>query len=253
VSAADPSLFYTGIVATIYGPLRSSGPPDPAPYARFVERSGQPALELGCGFGEPLLDLRALGFDVEGLDSSPDMIEQCRANAAARGLSVVVHEQSIQHMVIGRQFSSIYLAGPTFNLLPDDATALQALVRIREHLAPGGSLLLPLFIPQPTPDTVLGRPRTHVTADGVEMSFTPLTEHRDTVARLHTTMTRYELRSAEETLVEERSWLLHWYRPDDIRSLVDAAGLSVTRLLDTRGGPVSDDADEFVLIVRHAE
>jgi SAM-dependent methyltransferase len=246
-------LFYTGIVAHLYGPLRSGGAPDPAPYARFIERSGQPALELGCGFGEPLLDLCALGFDVEGLDSSPDMVEQCRANAAERGLSVVVHEQAIQHMMIARQFSSIFLAGPTFNLLPDDATALEALVRIREHLAPGGSLLLPLFIPAPAPEALLGRPRTHVTADGVEMAFTPLSEHRDPVARVHTTMTRYELRSSTETLVEERAWVLHWYRPADISSLVDAAGLSVARLLNPQGGPVNDDADEFVLIVRHAE
>jgi SAM-dependent methyltransferase len=252
MNAPDPSRFYTGIIATIYGPLRSTGAPDPAPYARFIERSGQPALELGCGFGEPLLDLRALGLDVEGLDSSPDMIEQCRVNAAVRGLSVVLHEQAIQHMHIDRQFSSIFLAGPTFNLLPDDDTALQALVRIREHLAPGGSLLLPLFIPRPTPDHLLGKQRTHVTDGGVEMSFTPLSEFRDSDARLHTTMTRYELRSAAGTSVEERAWLLHWYRLDDIRALVEAAGLTVARVLDPRGGTVPND-DEFVVVVRHTE
>jgi SAM-dependent methyltransferase len=249
----DPALFYTGIVAIIYGPLRSSGKPDPAPYARFIERSGQPALELGCGFGEPLLDLCALGFDVEGLDASPDMVELCRANAASRGLTVVVHEQRMQDLAIDRKFSSIFLAGPTFNLLPDDETALQALVRIREHLAPGGSLLLPLFIPRPTPAALFGRSRRHVTDEGVEMLFSAVTEERDPGARVQTTMTRYELRSADETLVEQRPWTLHWYRQEDIRSLVAEAGLSVARVLGPGGGPAHEDDDEFTLIVHQLE
>jgi trans-aconitate methyltransferase len=149
-----PSQFYTGLVAALYGHLRADGPPDAAPYARFIERSGQPALELGCGFGEPLLDLRAMGLEVEGLDSSHDMVTQCHANAAARGLDVVVHEQTIEAMSTGRKYRSIFLAGATFNLLPDDTSALQALVRIREHLAPDGSVLLPLFVPHPTPSEV---------------------------------------------------------------------------------------------------
>jgi SAM-dependent methyltransferase len=248
----EPSQFYTGIVAALYGPLRSTGAPDPAPYAKFIERSGQPALELGCGFGEPLLDLCALGLDVEGLDASPDMVAQCRGNAAARGLNVAVHEQTVEDMQIERQFRSIFFAGPTFNLLPDDDTALRALVRIREHLSPDGSLLLPLFIPSPTPAAVLGRPRVHVTEEGVEMRFTAVSERRDDAARVQATLTRYERRDGSAHEVEDREWLLHWYGIADIRALVDRAGLEVTRVLNPAGGPVDEHSKEFVLIVRHA-
>src|SRR4051794_24900290 len=72
----EASQFYTGIVAEIYAPLRSRVP-DPEPYARFIAASGEPALELGCGTGDPLLDLRARGLDVEGLDASADMLARC--------------------------------------------------------------------------------------------------------------------------------------------------------------------------------
>ena len=247
-----PSQFYTGLVAALYGHLRADGPPDAAPYARFIERSGQPALELGCGFGEPLLDLRAMGLEVEGLDSSHDMVTQCHANAAARGLDVVVHEQTIEAMSTGRKYRSIFLAGATFNLLPDDTSALQALVRIREHLAPDGSVLLPLFVPHPTPSKALGRPRVHVTEDGVEMRFTAVSEHRDEIARTQTTVTRYERLVGATWDVDEQDWLLHWYRVADFRALADAAGLAVVRVLNPAGGPADDRSDEFVLILRHA-
>ena len=147
MDAVEPSLFYTGLVAELYGPLRSSGAPDPEPYARFVTRSGEPALELGCGDGEPLLDLRARGFDVEGLDASPDMLARCRIAAAERGLVVTLHEATIETMELARRYRSIYLAGATFSLLVDDDTAWRALARIRAHLEPDGSALIPLFIP----------------------------------------------------------------------------------------------------------
>ena len=84
------------------GPVRARcghrARPIPRPYIRFVRRSGEPALELGCGDGDPLLDLRARGLDVEGLDSSPDMLARCRANAAARGLVVTLHESPMESM-----------------------------------------------------------------------------------------------------------------------------------------------------------
>jgi trans-aconitate methyltransferase len=199
-----------------------------------------------------LLDLCAMGLDVEGLDSSPDMVSQCRANASARGLQVAVHEQMIQEMHTGRQYRSIFLAGPTFNLLPDDATALGALIRIREHLKPDGSVLLPLFVPRPTPPQALGRPRVHVAEDGIEMRFTAVSEHRDQDARTQTTVTRYERLDGDHTEVDEQDWLLHWYRVPDIRALVEAAGLAVVRVLNPAGGPADDESDEFVLILRHA-
>ncbi|MFM7617915.1 MAG: SAM-dependent methyltransferase, partial [Actinomycetes bacterium] len=58
MSGTEPADFYTGLVADLYAPLRSVVP-DPDPYARFIARTGTPALELGCGDGDPLLDLRA--------------------------------------------------------------------------------------------------------------------------------------------------------------------------------------------------
>jgi hypothetical protein len=56
----DPADFYTGIVAELYSPLKSTSQ-SWEPYAEFIGAAGQPALELGCGEGEPLLELLRRG------------------------------------------------------------------------------------------------------------------------------------------------------------------------------------------------
>ena len=244
-----PALFYTGLVADLYAPLRSGGAPDPRPYIRFVRASGEPALELGCGDGDPLLDLRARGLDVEGLDASSDMLDRCRANAAARSLAVTLHESTIEAMELPRRYRSIYLAGATFNLLPDDDTAWRALARIRHHLEPDGSALIPLMLPQPVPEELLGVPRASVADDGTVIRFSALAVDRDEEARLQTTRTRYE--REREGAVErlEREWLLHWHTQEGFRQLVSDAGLLVDDLLGFDGQPATPDATTFAFVV----
>jgi trans-aconitate methyltransferase len=249
VDRVEPALFYTGLVADLYAPLRSAGPPDPAPYLRFVRRAGQPALELGCGDGDPLLDLRARGLDVEGLDASPDMLARCRVRAEARGLAVTLHESPMESMELRRHYRSIYLAGPTFNLLTDDDTAWRALARIRAHLEPDGSALIPLFVPPPVLPRTIGTPRTHVMEDGTTLRFTVTGVERDDAARLQVNHTRYERERDGEVEVLERDWILHWYTHEGFRQLVSDAGLLVDELLGEDGAPAPPEATTYAFVV----
>ena len=122
----DPACFYTGLVADLYASLRAVDP-EPATYERFIRRYGEPALELACGDGDPLLELLALGLDVHGLDASADMLARCRARAAAMGLEPTLFLEKMQTMRLPFHYRSIFLAGGSFNLLPDDATGSQTL------------------------------------------------------------------------------------------------------------------------------
>lgn len=218
----EPADFYTGLVAQLYGPLRSAVP-DPEPYARFVSHSGEPALELGCGSGDPLLDLVARGLDVEGLDSSEDMLGQCRAAAQDRGLHVVLHHQRMEHMDLERRYRSIYIAGPSFNLLPDDDLAHGALQRIGAHLAPGGRALVPLFVPEPVGD--LGDARVHTEDDGTVLRFSVLHDERDDASRTLRRRMRYERVCGDAIDVVEPEWVVHWFAPGGFAKLAAAAGL----------------------------
>lgn len=229
-------------MAELYAPLRSSAP-DPDLYAGFIGAVGEPALELGCGDGDPMIELRCRGLDVEGVDSSAAMLDRCRAAAADRGVDVVVHLQRMQDLDVARRFRCIYLAGATFNLLPTDEDALATLRRIRAHLDPEGSALVPLFIPTPTER--LGHPVEAIEPDGAVIRVTPISEWRDEERRSQQTVLRYERISHTGHVVEDRPWTIHWHSQEGFHALAAAAGLRTAAVLDERGEPASPEASTF--------
>ena len=248
----DPADFYTGIVVDVHSPLRGSVP-DPRTYAGFISQWGEPALELGCGDGDPLLALRADGLDVEGLDSSADMLAKLQRTADERGLGVTVHHSTIEQMILGATFRSIFLAGPTFNLIVDDSTTSRALERIRDHLDPAGAALIPLFIPPPVPERDLGRVREHIDERGRTLRVSATASDRDEAARLQTTTLRYEIIDGDDHQIVERPWVLHWHTQSGFSELVAAAGLDVVAVFANDGSAAADDATEFAFVLRHSQ
>lgn len=248
----DPADFYTGIVVDVYGPLRGAVP-EARRYAAFIAAWGEPALELGCGDGDPLLSLRVDGLDVEGLDSSADMLSKLRATASELGLDVTVHHSRIERMDLRKTYRSIFLAGPTFNLLPDDTTALQALERIATHLDRRGAALIPLFIPQPVPVEHLGVVREHVDRRGRVLRVVATSTERDDTARRQVTVLRYEVVDGGVGRVLERPWVLHWHTQEGFAELAHEAGLRVGAVLAPDGSAAPPDASEFGFVLRRSD
>lgn len=250
-TAMDPANFYTGIVAEAYAPLKSFSQ-DPEHYVAFVRDAGSPALELGCGDGDPLLALRRYGLDVEGVDSSADMLARCRRRADEEGIAVTLHHQRMEALDLPRRFQAIFLAGPTFNLLPDDDTAEAALRGIRGHLADGGTALIPLHVPSRTPADQIGKVRTATADDGAELLFSLMSEERDEDTRTQRALLRYERRGDDGSTVVERPWLLHWYTLAGFQNLVTAAGLITVSVSGTDGGTASEGATSMTFRLRAA-
>lgn len=237
-----PADFYTGVVAEVYGALRATHF-GAERYRRFLDEHGTPALELGCGDDGPFYELVATGLDLEGVDSSVDMVRRGLARLAADGIDAAVHHQRMEDLRLERCFASIYLAGPTFNLLPDDATALRALRAIAAHLRSDGAALVPLWTPPPTPPEQIGATRTSP-VDGGEARYTVTGEDHDTASRTRTTQSRYEWVTSDGTTAEDREWIIHWYDEAGFRQLAGQAGLEVvfTRI----------DEEQVEAVLRHA-
>ncbi len=226
MSAAD---FYTGIVTDVYAALRSNTF-DAGRYLEFVRDAGQPALELGCGDDGPFLELVRCGIDVDGVDSSQDMLDRCHARADIAGLQIVTYCQRMQDLALPRTYRAIYLAGPTFNLIPDDDTARRTLQRIAAHLDPGGQAMVPLWIPPATDRLEFGRTHEATIAGGMTARYTVESEDYDVAGRTRYTHTRYELAGDRHTEGLRRDWIIHWHTPGGFTQLAQDAGLTVTHL-----------------------
>lgn len=62
-------------------------------YVLINSRPGDRILDLGCGTGPVLCELRRSGLDAVGLDYSPDMLAHARARLASQGLDASGLEQ----------------------------------------------------------------------------------------------------------------------------------------------------------------
>ena len=144
----QPQTWHYGIVAQHWAEFQnySTDGPEIAYYQRFIERYGQPALDVACGTGRLLLPYLRAGLDVDGCDISPDMLTLCREQAEREGFSPRLHAQAMHELAMSRTYQTIFVCG-SFGIgstRRQDALALQ---RFYQHLAPGGLLLLDQQMP----------------------------------------------------------------------------------------------------------
>jgi SAM-dependent methyltransferase len=93
---------------------------------------GQRVLDVGCGPGRHSLALARRGFEVVGVDLSPDFIALAREGASAEGLSARFEQQDVRRLTHDDEFdAAICLCQGGFGLLGgrDDAEAFGRIVR----------------------------------------------------------------------------------------------------------------------------
>jgi SAM-dependent methyltransferase len=118
----------------------------------LAQAAGGPVLELAAGSGRIALALAKKGHTVTGLELSEGMLERARGRTSKLAPALQERMRWVQADMStfsfpGERFGLIFVAFNSFWLLPDERTQAACLARIREHLAPGGRLVLDLFPP----------------------------------------------------------------------------------------------------------
>lgn len=105
---------------------------------RAAPGSVKTVVELACGTGTMALLLAGHGFSVIGTDWSPSMLAQARAKKS----SVDFQLQDMRELdVKGRPFDAIVCLFDSIGYLQDTEAIRTTLVRVREHLRPGGRFI----------------------------------------------------------------------------------------------------------------
>jgi arsenite methyltransferase len=111
------------------------------PFSDGLPAPGERVLDVGCGAGvDALLAALLVGEAgrVEGLESTPEMLDRARRNAALAGLDNVAFRQGVAEALPYPDAAfDLVLSNGVFNLVPDKERALAEAYRV---LRPGGRL-----------------------------------------------------------------------------------------------------------------
>lgn len=137
--------WHHGLVARWWAEFNQGGD-DIAIFQRSAQRFGEPVLDAGCGTGRLLLPFLRAGIDTDGSDASSDMLDWCRRAAAAEQLTVDLYPQAMHQLQLPRRYRTVMVCG-AFGLGASREQDLEGLRRIRQHLEPGGALIMDHYLP----------------------------------------------------------------------------------------------------------
>lgn len=157
-----------------------------------------PFLELGAGTGRVALDLATRGHEVTALDSDPALVAACAERARARGLRVEAVCADARSFRLDRRFTLVLAPMQVVQLLEDARGRDAMLLRVLDHLEPGGLFAPALadpFAGLPAADSLPPLPDTG-DRDGWALASTPVALREEAGARGDRTVAIDRLRRA---------------------------------------------------------
>ena len=202
-------------------------------YIELAQAADGPLVELAIGNGRVAIPVAlATGQRVTGIDSSPAMLRQARARAAAAGVDLDLRQADMRDLALDEPAGLIYCPFRALLHLPGWADRRHTFERVSDSLRPGGRFAWNAFAfdhqiaarldgehqQEPVPHTnryAVGDNRIDITLDGGATSS------------------------------------LWWASKNEWLGLIDVAGLEVEALYGGFAGePFGDDSREYVFVAR---
>jgi SAM-dependent methyltransferase len=200
-------------------------------------------LDVGCGTGKHVIQLRRLGIDASGLDSSPEMVS--RARLANPDLSF--HLGSAQNYGLSGSLDAITMLFHVMSYQIRDEDVEQAVSEARNHLASGAVFAFDFWH---TP-AVTESPPEHRIREALiqERRLFRITHPTEDKARRRIDV-RYEFRwdSADGPCVHEEIHRMRHFAVDEIRAILSRAGLAVRTCTGWMGQHAPGPADWYAMI-----
>jgi len=137
VNKRKPEVWHHGLVARAWAEFETDGGQEAPYFQKIIETYGQPALDLGCGSGRLLIPYLHAGLDVDGCDTSADMLAVCRERAEREELAPHLYAQAMHELDLPRRYRTIVACG-VVGLGGERELTIQGMRRCYEHLRPGG-------------------------------------------------------------------------------------------------------------------
>jgi len=245
VTGAHTVWDYSGIVAAAYDEFFGSEPFwDQAFFEQRIRANGGRALEVACGTGRLLVPMLRDGLEVEGLDTSSDMLEILRSKAGRLGLTPVLHQAPMQSFDLASRYRTVFVPAGTFMVLVHQEEIRSTLACCRRALEPGGELLIPLDDQEPTRGAQTDwreRRNVHVRSYDAQLRIFERDRY-DPSTRLKSWHLRYEIDTPGRPLqVFFREHLLRHHATAEFIALLSQAGFEEIAMRRGYTDPASTD------------
>ncbi len=111
---------------------------DSVQYEQALEEEKNLVVELGCGTGSFTQILKRKGYDIIGIDMSPDMLNVARNKAAAEDLDIMYLEQDMRELDLYCTAGTIVSVCDSVNYVLEDDELLETFRLVNNFLFPGG-------------------------------------------------------------------------------------------------------------------
>ena len=203
-------------------------------YVELAREAEGPVVELAVGNGRVAIPVaKAIDRPLLGIDISPAMLEQARANAEAAGVELELREGDMRDLALDEPAALIYCPFRGLQHLPNWADRRRTFERIAASLRPGGRFAWNVFVFNPH---IAGK------LDGQWQEDAPVRHRVDYVP----TDARIDL-----TLEAGATIPLYWSTRAEWEGLLDVAGLETEALygwFDRR--PFDEESKEFIWVAR---
>ena len=213
----------------VYDSLYNNDDSDTTFYIDEINRVGRSVLELGCGTGRVTIALARHGFDVTGIDNSPDMLRQLRRNREQAGVlrgPLRLVQGDMRDFSLERKFDAVIIPARSFQLLLSPQEQRSCLRSIHNNLKTDGLLIFDIANEDGTigviqrgeqkPNTLLNSPRLNI------ISHKKIKEK----SQIYETTVAIEeyFPEGNQRDPQKQSMFVHYSYPEQIRALFRFAG-----------------------------
>ena len=200
-------------------------------YTDRAREAGGRILEPMCGSGRFLLPMRQAGWLVDGVDSSPAMLEACQSRARRLGIDVELYLQDLVALDLPHKYAMAFVPSGSIGLVTDDEDLRRAFARLRAHLEGNGTLLLEIEESDGSIDgAIQPGPRTVTCGDGTTITYTCVASPSQK-AGIVCFAGKYEKRLGTRIVATEtEDLLLRAYSAEDIVSALADCGFGSSKV-----------------------
>jgi SAM-dependent methyltransferase len=206
---------------------------------------GERILDLACGIGRHSLELRRRGFEVVGVDISPDLLEIAEREAAAQSLDVTFMQADLRELDLRDEFELVLsLNDGAVGYFETDEENHRTFEVVSQALRPGGGHLMQL------PNVLHAEAHLPRKSWIVGESTLELSDHRWNAEERYIEGATVPIRFGEVfERYEEIPFRQRLYTAEELVEIYDSVGMRLANTFAGSGKPRKPKPSQFEIFV----